>query len=144
MPNSQDSTAFVYLDNDGLPDIVAWPADFAQIANAVHRLRGVEVNIEGLVKDLGGDTLILQGGGTRPSVLLQPIQPSDKVQWDAAKASPQPLSPDEEKAYANLAEQVTNSKGSLRATVIGPLQKSGLGYILRVRQFSIPERAPKV
>jgi hypothetical protein len=58
MPNSQDSTAFVYLDNDGLPDIVAWPADFAQIANAVHRLRGVEVNIEGLVKDLGGDTLI--------------------------------------------------------------------------------------
>ena len=144
MPNSQDSTAFVYLDNDGLPDIVAWPADFAQIANAVHRLRGVEVNIEGLVKDLGGDTLVLQGDGARPSVLLQPIQPSDKVQWDAAKASPQPLSPDEEKAYANLAEQVTNSKGSLRARVIGPLQKSGLGYILRVRQFSIPEHAPKV
>jgi galactose oxidase len=137
MPNAKDSTGFVYLKDAGLPDIEAWPNEFAKIANAVHRIRGVEISVNGLVRDLGGAAVIIQGDGPRPSMLLQPIEPGDKIQWNAANASPQPLTPDEQKAYESLEGKVKDRGGSLQATVTGPLQKSGQGYILKVRLFLI-------
>lgn len=137
MPNAKDSTGFVYLKDAGLPDIEAWPAEFAKIANAVHRIRGVEISVEGVVRDLGGGAVIIQGDDSRPSILLQHIEPGDKIQWDATNAAPQPLTPDEQKMYESLEKEVKEGGGSLQATVTGPLQKSGEGYVLKVRHFSI-------
>src|SRR5262249_6138569 len=136
MPNAKDSTGFVYLKDAGLPDIEAWPAEFTKMANTVHRIRGVEISVEGVVRDLGGGALIIQGDDSRPSMLLQPIQPGDKIQWNAANAAPHPLTPDEQKAYESLEGDVKEGGGALQATVTGPLQKSGQGHILKVRHFS--------
>jgi hypothetical protein len=137
MPNAKDSTGFVYLKDAALPDIEAWPAEFAKIANAVHRIRGVEISAEGVVRDLGGGAVIIQGDDSRPAILLQPIEPGDKIQWNATNASPQPLTPDEQQAYESLEKEVKERSSSLQATVTGPLQKSGQGYVLKVRHFSI-------
>jgi hypothetical protein len=80
----------------------------------------------------------MDGNDTRPPLLLQPIEPADKIQWDATTAAPKPLGPLEQNASVRLLEEVKNAGGSLNATVTGPLRKAGdSGYVLEVRQFSV-------
>jgi hypothetical protein len=136
VPNAQDSTAFVYLAHGGLPDLDVWHAQFAQVANGTHLLRGVEVTLEGEVATQGADTLVLHGHDVRPPVYLRPMQAEDKVQWDPTTAAVRPLEPAEADAYALLLRSVTHAGGSLRVGVTGPLQKSEHGMVLEVRQFS--------
>jgi hypothetical protein len=141
MPNATDSTAYVYLQNDGLPDIAAWPSQFADIANGIYKLRGVEVTIEGPVQASVGSTLStlsISGNGVRPPLLLQPIQAADKIQWDLETGLLKPLDPLEESAFVRLQDVVRNVPGSLDATVTGPLRQSTDGIVLEVRQFSVP------
>src|ERR1700690_3305153 len=59
IPNAQDSTAYVYLEHEGLPDLEVWPTQFATIANGTHLFRGVEVTVEGQVQIQEGDTLVM-------------------------------------------------------------------------------------
>ena len=134
VPNADDSTAYVYLQHDGLPDLDAWPAQFADIANGTHIFRGVEVTLEDVVRNSEGNTLIMQGNDIRPPVLLQALDPADKIQWDATKKSPKPLDPLEQNAYLELQQKVENSGGSLKAAVTGPLKKVGDGFVLEVRK----------
>jgi hypothetical protein len=135
MPNADDSTAYVYLQHAGLPDLGEWAAQFAHIANGTHIFRGVEITMKDVVQAREGDTLVLQGNDIRPPLLLQPIQAADKIQWDTAKGSPQPVDPIEEDAYLRLQEKVKNAGGSLKASVTGPLKKVGDGFVLEVRNF---------
>ena len=137
LPNAEDSTAYVYLAHEGLPDLDVWPTEFAKIANGTHVFRGVELTVEDLVQIHEGDTLIMHGEDLRPPLLLQPMEPADKIQWDFSKGSAKPLDPAEQQAYSKLQEQVKAAGNSLRATVSGPLKKSDHGYVLEVREFSI-------
>jgi hypothetical protein len=134
-PNAHDSTADVYLKHDGLPDIDQWPDEFAKIANGTHHFRGVEVTLEGTVI-LGSGVLRLAGNDVRPPVTLEPIQATDKIQWDFATRALKPLLPAEEAAYDALALEANNAAGSLQATVTGPLKKAATGFVLEVRQFA--------
>ncbi|HUB61255.1 MAG TPA: galactose oxidase early set domain-containing protein, partial [Puia sp.] len=136
LPNPYDSTAFVYLHTAGLPDLDAWAAHFKEIANGTHLLRGVEVTVEGKVKSQGENNLVLSGTDHRPPLLLTPILPGDKVQWDATKKSPKPLEFAEQAAWQELEKQITLAGGSQTATITGPLRKNGDNYILEVRQFT--------
>ena len=138
MPNATDSTAYVYLQNDGLPDIAGWPAQFALIANGIYKFRGVEVTIEGPVQANVGSTLSIPGNGARPPLLLQPIKAADKIQWDLKTGLLKPLDPLEQSAFVRLQDVVRNAPGSLDATVTGPLRQSTDGIVLEVRQFSVP------
>jgi galactose oxidase len=137
LPNAYDSTAFVYLHNGGLPDLDAWAVHFKEIANGTHLLRGVEVTLEGMVRSQAEDSLILSGTDHRPPVLLSPILPGDKVQYDATKKSPKPLEYAEQAAWQELQKQTSSAGGSLTATVTGPLLKNGDNYMLEVREFAI-------
>jgi galactose oxidase len=137
VPNAEDSTGFVYLKHDGLPDLDAWPAEFASIANGVHRFRGVEVTLKDVLETRPGNALVMHGNDIRPPLLLEPIQAGDKIQWDVAKASAKPLEPDEQDAYQRLQQKVDDAGGSLSAEVTGPIVKSGAGYVLKVRQFAV-------
>jgi galactose oxidase len=137
VPNVEDSTGFVYLKHDGLPDIDAWPAEFASIANGVHRFRGVEITLTVILQIKQGNALVMQGNDIRPSVLLEAMEPADKIQWDAAKGSTRPLDPIEQNAYSRLQQKVKDAGGSLEATVTGPVQRSGTEYVLKVREFSV-------
>ncbi|MGO8936359.1 MAG: galactose oxidase-like domain-containing protein [Mycobacterium sp.] len=137
VPNAEDSTAFVYLEHDGLPDLDAWSTEFARVANGTHVLRGVEVTVTGLLEMRPGGSLVMDGNDVRPPLLLQPMEAADKIQWDASKRAPQPLEPLEQDAYPRLLEQVKNAGGSLNATITGPLRKTDDGgYVLEVREFS--------
>ena len=141
LPNAQDSTAYVYLEHDGLPDLEVWPEQFAAIANGTHLFRGVEVTLENvLITDQTG-TLIMHGNDIRPPILLEPIEASDKIQWDVKEGALKPLAPEESDAYVRLQQKVKDAGGSLTATVIGPIKKFDGGYILKVRQFSISKTA---
>ena len=135
VPNAQDSTAYVYLEHGGLPDLDAWPKQFAHVANGTHFFRGVEITLEDTLEIQGGNILVMKGNDVRPPVLLQPIEPADKVEWDAAKQSPQPLEPDEKDAYLRLRTKVSGAGGVLDAAVTGPLKKVGDAFVLEVRKF---------
>jgi hypothetical protein len=137
LPNAEDSTAYVYLAHEGLPDLDAWPGQFAKIANGTHIFRGVEVTVEDVVETQEGDALIMHGDDRRPPLLLQPLAAADKIQWDFSQSSPKPLEPAEQEAYSKLLEQVKSAGGSLSASVTGPLRKSDDGYVLEVREFSL-------
>jgi galactose oxidase len=137
VPNAEDSTGFVYLKHNGLPDLDAWPAEFASIANGVHRFRGVEVTLKDVLETRPGNALVMHGNDIRPPLLLEPMQVGDKIQWDVGKASAKPLERDEQDAYQRLQQKVEDAGGSLSAQVTGPLVKSGAGYVLKVRQFSV-------
>jgi len=133
VPNAQDSTAFVYLAHEGLPDLDAWPAQFAGIANGTHLFRGVEITVTGTIHAQAGDSLQMAGNDLRPPLLLQPIEATHKIQWDATAGLPKPLAPAEATAFATLQAAVTRAGGSLEATVTGPLRTSDQGYVLEVR-----------
>jgi hypothetical protein len=135
VPNPKDSTAYLYLKHNGLPDLDAWPQQFAHVANGTHFFRGVEVTLDGTVEILAPNTLVMEGDDVRPPILLQPIEAADKIEWDAAKQSPQPLEPDEKDAYLRLRLKITGAAGVLEATVTGPLKKVGDAFVLEVRKF---------
>lgn len=138
--NIDDSTASVYLKHDGIPDVGVWPTQFAAIANGIHLFRGVEITADGIIHTGPGQTLVMQAADERPPLLLHPMQPADKIQWDSASAAPQPLSDLEREAFANIRQAANAAGRPIRAIITGPLQKSGQGYILKVRHFSIPEQ----
>jgi galactose oxidase len=136
IPNAEDSTAYVYLQHDGLPNIDVWPTQFGNIANGIYVFRGVEVTVAGLVQTHHGNILAMRGNDVRPRLLLEPIKATDKIQWDLATGSLRSLTPLEQGAFIRLQNSAQHAGGSLIATVTGPLKKSDKGLVLEVREFS--------
>jgi galactose oxidase len=120
IPNAHDSTAYVYLKQDGLPAVDRWPAQFARTANGTHLMRGVEVTLDGLVR-AQGSALTLSGNDARSAITLAPLQAEDKIQWDHQTGALRPVEPEEATAFADLATQVQRLGGTLSASVTGPL-----------------------
>jgi hypothetical protein len=137
VPNADDSTAYVYLKHNGLPDLDVWPSDFARMANGTHVFRGVEVTVTGLISASSLGSLMMEGNDSRPPLLLSPIEAADKIQWDVAKRAPQSLDPLEQNAFSRLFQEVEDARGSLKATITGPLKKNGNDFYLEVREFAI-------
>jgi hypothetical protein len=131
--NSEDSTASVYLNHVGLPDIEQWPDQFASTANGSYGFRGVEVTVTGTVERQNGH-LFLQGNDVRPAISLLPLEGTDKIQWDRSRGSPKPLEEDERLAFQRLASSIQNTGVSPdRVQVTGPLKKNKVGFELYVR-----------
>lgn len=135
VPNSIDSTAEVYLQHKGLPDLSLWPQQFAQAANGSHQYRGVEATLTGDVQRRDG-VLQLAATADRPMVSLSPLDHTQKIQLDLASRQPRPATDQEQAAYRQLEQRVLAARGTLRdATVTGPLfhtSSGGWGMFVRV------------
>jgi galactose oxidase len=133
--NAYMSTASVFLTGDILPDLDIWRREFEHIVNASYSLRGVEMTLSGGIEEADG-RLSLLGNDSRPSVLLAPLEPSNKVQWDVATKSNWPLEPDEETAWSRLKQRLNDPVPLGPVTVTGTLLKNEKGFLLQVRTFS--------
>jgi galactose oxidase len=135
LANSYDSTADLYLKDDTLPDLDLWRKEFAETANASYVLRGIEMTLEGAVREKGGQlTLVVKG--ERTAVLLAPLNAGDKVQWNIATHQNWPMLPAEQNAYQDLKQRMRTGPPRT-VTVTGPLVKNPNGFVLEVRQFAV-------
>jgi hypothetical protein len=132
IPNAEDSTATVFLADDGLPPLDRWRQQFRRIVNNSYTLRGFEVTLSGRV-ELRSGNLVLTRDGQAPSTILAPLNPADKVQWNAAARAPEAAEPDEIAAYTTLVAATETTPGQ-SVTVIGPLVQSDTGIQLEVRR----------
>ena len=106
LPNTADSTAFVYLKDDRL----ARDRCLAQTSSPTcserflpHARNRDEPSGQGH-HHLGLLTLV--GNESRPDLALAPLQPADKIQWDSRTRSNQPMTPDEANAYTQLSAKL--------------------------------------
>lgn len=132
--NSEQSTAEVYLHDQGLPDLDRWPEQFARWANGSYDFRGVEVTVTGAVREQDG-IFELNGPSFAGPVRLMPLEPGTKLQWDHQAKSTRDATIDERDAYQNLKARYQNlgsEHGPVR--VIGPLKKADTGWVLYVRR----------
>jgi hypothetical protein len=136
LPNGADSTAFLYLTEDSLPDLDLWRKQFASSANESYTLRGIELTLRSNVTETNG-LLTLSGNETRPAVTLAPLQASDKVQWDIHTRESWPMTPDEATAYERLSAQLLNAPIDVTIEVVGPLKKNGEDFYIEVREFTL-------
>ena len=132
--NAYNSTAAVFLENDGLPDLDIWRHEFAQRANASYTLRGIEMTLSGIVEQDDG-RLRLAGSGARPPILLAPLEASNKIQWDFATKSNWPLEPAEQTAYERLKQTLQMPPKPRSVTITGTILKHEDGFFLEVRSF---------
>ena len=136
LPDMADSTAFVYLQEDTLPDLDLWRDQFAKVANGSYVMRGIEMTVSGTVsEDLA--RLTLAGTATRPDLILAPLQAADKIAWDFARRVNRPMSDDEAAAYAKLSAALAGSPAGVTVQVTGPLKKDGADFALEVREFAM-------
>jgi galactose oxidase len=132
IPDGATSTATVFLDDDRLPALDRWDEQFRRVVNASYVLRGVEVSIAGEIGTRDG-ALVIGPDGNRPGVVLAPLGPAGKIQWDRAAAAPEAVAADEAAAYERLAAHAAGSAPGQPVTVTGPLTLGDDGYRLEVR-----------
>jgi hypothetical protein len=136
VPNANDSTAEVFLQDDRLPALGDWEKQFASSANGTYELRGVEVTLKGAIENRDGQ-LFLASSGQRPPVQLVPLAASGKIQWNHAIRERKPPEAEEAGAYERLAAASKGLPEGQQVAVTGPLQQTDAGYQLQVRQFQI-------
>ena len=132
--NASDSTAEVWLHDNGLPQLDRWQDSLRRGVNERYVWRGVEVTLRGAV-ELGNGSCYLAASEPRPAVELGPLQPSHKIQWDSAAAARQPVRPSEADAYQSLLQLVSTDPTVGAITVTGPLTQIDSRYSLEVREF---------
>jgi galactose oxidase len=138
VPNTDDSTAEVFLEDERLPALDTWDQQFRSIVNGTYEMRGVEVTLQGGIEARDGQ-LFLAGSGQRPSVQLAPLPATDKIQWNHTIRDRKPLEGDEALAYERLAAASRNLPDGQSVTVTGPLKQTDVGYQLHVRLFQNAE-----
>jgi galactose oxidase len=136
IPDADESTAEVFLADDGLPALGSWTARFQVQVNGRYVLRGFEVTVRGTV-DWNEGKLILAAAGQRPPVELVPVTAGDVIQLDRATGAGKPLGGDEASAYDEVAAVAKSSTPGNRVTVTGPLEQIGAAYRLHVRMFDV-------
>jgi galactose oxidase len=134
IPNAEDSTADVFLEDERVPALDRWDEQFRSIVNGRYALRGVEVTLEGAIEERHGQ-LVLVGRGQRQSVLLVPLAAADKIQWNHITQTLRPLEEGEALAYERLAAASRSLPEGQHVTVTGPLKQTAVGYQLHVRLF---------
>jgi galactose oxidase len=139
IPNADDSTAEVFLEDGRVPALDRWDEQFRSIVSGRYELRGIEVTLQGVIDERDG-SLFLAGSGQRPDVQLAPLAPEDKIQWDHAAQARQPLEEGEMLAYETLAAAARNLPDGRQLTITGPLKQTDTGAQLRVRLFRNAEK----
>jgi hypothetical protein len=136
VPDTDDSTADVFLEDERLPALSRWDAQFRSIVNGTYVLRGVEVTLRGVIERRDGRVL-LAGTGRRPPIRLAPVAAADKIQWNHAAQTLKPLGEGEALAFEKLAAASRNLARGQQVTVTGPLEQTAVGYQLHVRLFEV-------
>jgi galactose oxidase len=132
IPDLGDSTAQVFLEDDRLPAVGGWGAQFTKVANGSYDFRGAEVSLEGAVEARGNKLVLTTPKGP---VQLAALPASRKVQWDLSAGGPRALETGEASAYDDLAREARAATTVRRATVTGPLeQPTHDTYVLHVRR----------
>jgi len=83
VPDTDDSTAEVFLDDERLPALHQWDQEFKGIVNGTYVMRGVEVTLQGVIEQRDKQ-LFLSGRGRRPAVQLTPLAAAERIQWNGA------------------------------------------------------------
>jgi galactose oxidase len=135
IPNTEHSTADVYLQHRGLPALDRWPEQFSESAKGSYHFRGVEISIDGNVHEHNGK-LQLTGPDLQAIVDLRPLSEGTKIEWDHKARKLRDASPDEVHAYLNLTRAYQErGRGDQAVHITGPLQKSDDRWTLYVRRF---------
>ena len=136
VPNTDDSTAEAFLEDDRLPALDRWEEQFQKIVNGTYEMRGVEVTLKGTIT-LEGGRLLLAGRGRRPPVPLKALHAYEKIQWNHRERERKPLEPSEAGAYNALVAAVAALAPGHVVTVTGPLKRAETDYELHVRSFNV-------
>jgi galactose oxidase len=136
VPDTDNSTAQVFLKDERLPALHQWDEEFRRIVNGTYEMRGVEVTLQGEIEQRD-KKLFLAGRGQRPPVQLTPLPATEKIQWNHTMRHRRPLEGDEALAYEKLAAASTGLPDGQQVTVTGPLKQTGAEYQLRVRLFNV-------
>ena len=140
--NAAESTAELFLNENGIPDIAAWKVHFKQSANGSYDFRGVEITLEGTVRTRVGQLFIK--GTKYPRVEIRQIGAIDKIQWDWDRKAPLVPTAEEQSAFASLSKQFGSSgRKSVRAKLTGPFQVISGEPVLFVRTFELLPAAPR-
>ena len=141
VPDQADSVAFVYLQQDILPDVDLWRGEFEKATNKGYDMRGVEMTVSGVVtkKQSGADEqLTLAGNSTRPQLVLAPFQATSQLKWDMTAQAPRPITDAEAGAYKHLSAMLADHPTGVTVQVTGTLQKQGANeFSLDVRGFEV-------
>lgn len=132
VPDVNNSTATVFLEDERLPALHRWDDQFRQMVNGTYELRGVEVSLNGTIEVRDGQ-LLLNRGDDRSPVQLAPLGATDKIQWNNATRTPKTVEAAEAIAYERLAAESQKFPHDQRVTVTGPLKLTDSGYQLEVR-----------
>jgi hypothetical protein len=136
VPNTDDSTAEVFLKDERLPVFDRWDEQFRRLVNGTYEMRGVEVTLRGVIREREGK-VFLEGNRQRPPVQLAPLSATDKIQWNHTIRDRKPLEGGEALAYEKLAAASRDLPDGQQVTVTGPLKQTDAGYLLHVRLFEI-------
>ena len=136
LPDTADSTAFLYLKEDVLPDLNAWHSQFAKIINGTYTMRGIEMKLCGVVTRRP-PSLILTGTWARVPLELKALQAADKIQWDFQTRTNKPILESEASAFTKLFNALAELPAGTMVQVTGPLQKTGADFFLQVREFKL-------
>ena len=137
VPNQPDSTAFVYLKEDILPDLDVWRSEFGKTANGSYHMRGVEMTLSGIVEK-AGEQLVLAGNSTRQQLVLAPFKETSKIEYDLWAKVDRMMSDEEAGAYEELSAALAAHSSGMEVVVTGRLQKHGAGdFSLDVRAFEL-------
>jgi galactose oxidase len=136
VPNTDDSTAEVFLKDKRLPPLDRWHEQFRKLAHGTYEMRGVEVTLQGRVQVRDGvlSIAILDDEAT---VRVEPLSAAEKIQWDHRMRRRIPPAKDEDSAYRRLQSALAGRSGAQTITITGPLIQTGGAYSLQVRHFSI-------
>jgi hypothetical protein len=133
LPNADESTADVFLEDKRLPKLDRWNEQFHRIVNGNYRLRGVEIKLRGGIEKRDGQLFLLRSEH-RPEVQLVPLT-TDKIQWDRTARAPEAPKENEVRAYDELATR--NLVDGQHVTITGPLTHTDVGYQVHVRVFDV-------
>ena len=136
VPNTDDSTAEVFLQGDTLPPLDQWEKKYRQHVAETSEFRGVELTLHGTVQQRGSELMLARRGG-RAEVALRPLERTEKIQWNHGVRARKPLEPGEADAYDALRAAVATVSDRQEIAVTGVLKHGPDGYALHVRTFRL-------
>ena len=137
--DNRKAVASLYLLHNGIPDLNAWPVQFARFANGSYSWRGVEMTLTGVITKVGG-VYQLVANAERPAVTLESLNRADKVQLDRMGNTVNPLPEEEASAYDRLVASAAALVIDTAVSVTGPIRQTSSGFFLEVRQFTIDRK----
>jgi galactose oxidase len=137
--NNREAVATLYLAHDGIPDLDAWPAQFARFANGSYGWRGVEMTLIGEITQVDG-AYQLAANADRPAVALASLDRADKVQLDNTGGIPNSLPEQEATAYRRLVAEPAALISDTTFSVTGPIRQTASGFLLEVRHFKVTRK----